>query len=122
MGRHRFDQRRRDRQEAAMLQMIDDTREQGLHVAPAWRVPIDKGRPAGLVRRGGARADRRAQRHADGARAAERAALAARSRTPEARAVRELATFLIGLSADRAALLAAVDRALAKASGEGWTR
>ena len=116
MSRHRFDQRRRDRQEAAMVAMIDTAREGGLHVAPAWRVPILKARKARPVRRGGEAADRRAQRHADGRRHAERAALAARTRTPAARGARELATFLAGLGADPAALLAAVDRALAKAS------
>ena len=97
-----------------MLQMIDTAREEGLHVAPVWRVPILKGRVR-KVRRGGEAADRRAQLHADGARAAERARLDARARSPEARGARSLATFLAGLGADAGMVLATVDRALSRA-------
>ena len=95
--------------------MVDAAREGGLRVGTIQRVPLVKGRPAGPSSRGGGLLDRRAQRHADGRRAAERAKVAARAQSPEAKGVRELATWLAGLGADRAALLAAVDRALAKA-------
>ena len=97
--------------------MIDGAREGGLYgVGAIQRVPILKVRKVRPVRRSGGELDRRSQRHADGRRHAERAEVAARRRSPEARGVRELVTFLAGLGADPAMLLAAVDRALAKAS------
>ena len=114
MSRHGFDKRRRERQAQSMLQMIDAAREEGLHVAQVWRVPILKKRLTRPAGRSGGELDRRAQRHADGARAAERARLDARARTPEARGARSLATFLAGLGADAGMVLAAVDRVLAR--------
>ena len=102
-----------------MLQMIDTAREGGLHVVGAiQRVPILKARKVRPVRRGGEAADRRAARHVDGRRHAERAEVAARRRSPEARGVRELAAAVARLAGgmDPAMLLAAVDRGLAKAS------
>lgn len=99
--------------------LVDTAREEGLRVGTIQRVPILKGRKARPSSRGGGALDRRAQFHADGARAAERARLDARARTPEARGARSLATFLAGLGADPAALLAAVDRALSRASRGG---
>ena len=98
--------------------MIDGAREGGLYVVGAiQRVPILKVRKVRPVRRGGEAADRRAQRHADGRRHAERAALAARARTPAARGVRELAAAVARLAGgmDPAMLLAAVDRGLERA-------
>ena len=95
--------------------LVDTAREEGLRVGTIQRVPILKVRKVRKVRRGGEAADRRAQLHADGARAAERARLDARARSPEARGARSLATFLAGLGADAGMVLATVDRALSRA-------
>ena len=94
--------------------LVDTAREDGLRVGTIQRVPILKGRKARPSSRGGGALDRRAQFHADGARAAEAARLAARTRHPEVRAVRALAVEVARLAAgmDPAAVRAAVERAL----------
>ena len=95
------------------MELVESARAGGLHVG-AIQVEPNRKAPARPARGGGA-LDRRAQLHVDGARAAERARLDALERHPEQRAARALAAEVVTLGAglDRAAVLAAVVRALA---------
>ena len=95
------------------MELVESAREAGLQVGAVRQERQE--RPRKAPARGGVALDQRAQLHADGARAAEAARLAARAQHPEARGVRELAAEVVTLAAgmDPAAVLAAVVRALA---------